>query len=1169
MARGYTAGVIITGNAEGAVKAVKLTEEQLSKLNTTQKLTSSITAQYTSQLKGFGDDLGKAAKQIGYVSAAFGAAAVGIAAFLKHGFEAGEQLAKTANTLNITTEALASLRLSAELAGVSTEQLDKLAGKMEVNIGKAALQGGKAAEAFTRLGLNVADLAKLPADQQMGKIADALLKVDNAAVRSALRVAIFGKAATDLAPVLDKGSKGIAEAAHQTQVLGLNLSAIETAKLDQAGDSMQLLGKGFEGFTQQLSLKFSGAVQAAADKMFNLSEETGGMRGVAEKAFNAIVSGLGVIADAVQRVYQGFEFISIGMQTLFNLVERAWLAYRHMTDQTTEGAMAELQIAQRAFDDATRNNSTIMESNYGKALARRLSEAKLAVELSTSQADADAKYAAAVADLDTDLTKTSAHLQRLLGDTSKWGETLVTVMGDAAAASDAQAAAAVAANKKVIGSNQEVVVSEADKLAAKKKAAAEWKKIEQEDDEFWRGIQQADLDVLHQVWKEQDDAAKKASKDQAAAAKEIQAFWEHATSRIDSAFADLWKGVFEGFDDFKSQLQDAFKQMLAELAHAAITKPIVLYFQQQLAGVGSVPGGTAGTGTAGAAGGAFGTLQSILGMGKGGGAAGGAGIGGYASSALSGLSQQAGSAISWVGQKLFDAGFKSVGSAIFNRGYDMTKAGFGGPSIFSAGNIIGGAIGGYAGNMVGNNVFNRQAGLPIGATVGGIAGAMTPLGPIGAGIGSFIGSLIDSAVGTDVKGQRVKLGISAGEAATGANTTVLGASGLSLSAIGKRLDKESGQALDNLLSAFQTMDAQLTQTARAMGMTVNFAGVNLTNPNVAGREAGANFFGSFRKGEVNAADVKAAADNFVKAWIAQIDGQLSARVRAGLKGVAQTADSIIEAFSGLSNIDKLLNLDVVGKTDEALKALGKANATLLEQYGDLNDKVLEVSSSYDGSVGSITALSDALTEQKTIAVQLAVAYRTAGQAIKSTFGSAIDFISEAVLTQEELYNKRREQISGLVAELSTTIDPEKIASISNAIDQLARGAFGLLSEDQQKGMAEGFVDFLKQAQDLAVKQITEGMAQLGSREAGVNSAADLELARAANLQQQQELLNQQAASTAAFSTAVDQFAGLPAQIQAAIEAAMAAGGSFTLDAGAEVNTVGGKNTTGRRAHAGN
>lgn len=65
---------------------------------------------------------------------------------------------------------------------------------------------------------------------------------------------------------------------------------------------------------------------------------------------------------------------------------------------------------------------------------------------------------------------------------------------------------------------------------------------------------------------------------------------ESSLERVDSAFADAWRNIGDGFSSFRDSLTNAFKQMLAELAHLAITRPIIM----QIGAAMGVGGGTQG-----------------------------------------------------------------------------------------------------------------------------------------------------------------------------------------------------------------------------------------------------------------------------------------------------------------------------------------------------------------------------------------------------------------------------------------------------------------------------------------------------------------------------------------------------------------------------------------------
>ncbi len=114
-----------------------------------------------------------------------------------------------------------------------------------------------------------------------------------------------------------------------------------------------------------------------------------------------------------------------------------------------------------------------------------------------------------------------------------------------------------------------------------------------------------------------------------------------------------------------------------------------------------------------------------------------------------------------------------------------------------------------------------------------------------------------------------------------------------------------------------------------------------------------------------------------------------------------------------------------------------------------------------------------------------------------TFGAAIEKIENSLLAPDQLYERRREQVAELTAQLGQTIDPAQIAAIVGKIDTISGAAWGQLDADQRASMGQEFVTFLRNAQALAEQQIAAGETALGSREAAVQSGVDLDLMRTA------------------------------------------------------------------------
>ena len=160
------------------------------------------------------------------------------------------------------------------------------------------------------------------------------------------------------------------------------------------------------------------------------------------------------------------------------------------------------------------------------------------------------------------------------------------------------------------------------------------------------------------------------------------------------------EGAFDSFDDFADGLKSAFRELIGELLHIAITKPIILSLGASF-GLGGSP-------VASAAGGL-----------------GGGGLGGLGSLASSAY------------------GAFHRGSSLFtNQGLQFAVPGDGGAALGASFNWANAGLslaGGLAGGFAANQVFGRTSG--IGSTLGGLAGTLIPgVGPpLGAGIGSFLG----------------------------------------------------------------------------------------------------------------------------------------------------------------------------------------------------------------------------------------------------------------------------------------------------------------------------------------------------------------------------------------------------------------------------------------------
>jgi len=169
----------------------------------------------------------KVAKSVVGVVAKVGAAAVALGAGFvvatKKALEFADSIAKTADKVGISTDALQKYRYAADLAGVSNGELDKAFDKLNKSIGETINDGtGAAFDAFEQLGLS-SDLmsGKLRGTEPVFlAVSDALAQVDDHSQRAALAADIFGRSGTKLINLMKNGRGDIKAAGDEFERFG-------------------------------------------------------------------------------------------------------------------------------------------------------------------------------------------------------------------------------------------------------------------------------------------------------------------------------------------------------------------------------------------------------------------------------------------------------------------------------------------------------------------------------------------------------------------------------------------------------------------------------------------------------------------------------------------------------------------------------------------------------------------------------------------------------------------------------------------------------------------------------------------------------------------------------------------------------------------------------------
>lgn len=215
-----------------------------------------------------------------------------------------DALAKTADALDVSTESLQALHTMSELAGISSDDLDKKLGRMQKNLGEIARRGGTMAEALADAGLKIEDVINLPADRQFEEIAKALAKVKNQTLRVSIASDLFGRDANKLLALTDQLAKeGLAGMTAELEKMGGLISRSEAAGVERMNDSVEMALKVTKAMAQRFTVELAPAIAAIAEEFLEAAKQSGGFQ-------KEVTSGAGIVVDSLLWIIDAATWIS-------------------------------------------------------------------------------------------------------------------------------------------------------------------------------------------------------------------------------------------------------------------------------------------------------------------------------------------------------------------------------------------------------------------------------------------------------------------------------------------------------------------------------------------------------------------------------------------------------------------------------------------------------------------------------------------------------------------------------------------------------------------------------------------------------------------------------------------------------------------------------------------
>lgn len=202
--------------------------------------------------------------------------ALGAGAFvsgIKGVIDGADQLQKASQKYGVAVEQLSALKYAGELSDVGLEAIGNGLKKLSTNMLDTAADTGEAKDAFKALGIGVKDATGglKSSDAVLAEIADRFAGMEDGAGKTAIAVKLFGRAGADLIPLLNQGSRGMAEMKEEAERLGAIVGGDLATKSAEFNDNLTRLSASMGAFKIALA---GGVIEKLVDLTNALVEST-------------------------------------------------------------------------------------------------------------------------------------------------------------------------------------------------------------------------------------------------------------------------------------------------------------------------------------------------------------------------------------------------------------------------------------------------------------------------------------------------------------------------------------------------------------------------------------------------------------------------------------------------------------------------------------------------------------------------------------------------------------------------------------------------------------------------------------------------------------------------------------------------------------------------------
>lgn len=256
---------------------------------------------------------------LGTAAAAGAAALFGVA---KSVADTGDEIAKTAPTVGLSTRALQEYRYAADLAGVSNTEFTSSMQIFNRTIGQAQKGTGTAVKTLEELGISLknADGSARSNEQIMNDLAHTFSRIPNEAEKAALAQELFGTSGLKMAGFLAQGTEEIENMRREANRLGVVLGEDSIKASEEFGDALTRFWKVIEGIKFAIGVELIPVITELVDEFRDLILSNKELIATNIKSFiSGVIQFLKIMRTVVMTVVNAF----VSMSSIVGGVENA------------------------------------------------------------------------------------------------------------------------------------------------------------------------------------------------------------------------------------------------------------------------------------------------------------------------------------------------------------------------------------------------------------------------------------------------------------------------------------------------------------------------------------------------------------------------------------------------------------------------------------------------------------------------------------------------------------------------------------------------------------------------------------------------------------------------------------------------------------------------------